>query len=80
MWLMLHLGVDISSSESSEGIIGSGYENSLVLSWLLVKLLGEELRTVSSPISSGCILVILPVARQMIFVSKHCQTTQCCYY
>ncbi len=53
MQLMLRLGVDLSSSESSEGSIGPGYENVVVLPWLLVKLFGKDLPIVSSPISSG---------------------------
>jgi hypothetical protein len=51
MRLMWRLGVDLSSSESSEGSIGPGYENVVVLPWLLVKPFGKDLSTVSSPIS-----------------------------
>ncbi len=55
MRLMLCLRVDISSSESSEGIIGLGYENVVVLPLLLVKRFGKGLRTVSSPnLSVSC--------------------------
>ncbi len=50
--LMRRLGVELSS-ESSEGSIGPGYENVVVLPWLLVKPLDIDLRTVSFPISSG---------------------------
>ena len=53
MRLMRRLGVELSSSESSEGSIGPGYENVVVLPWLLVKPFGKDLCTVSSPISSG---------------------------
>ncbi len=53
MRLMRRLGVELSSSESSEGSIGPGYENVVALPWLLVKPFGKDFRTVSSPISSG---------------------------
>jgi hypothetical protein len=53
MRLMRSLGVELSSFESSEGSIGPGYENVVVLPWLLVKPFGTGLHTVSSPISSG---------------------------
>jgi hypothetical protein len=53
MRLMRRLGVDISSFESSEGSIGPGYENVVVLPRPLVKPLGTDLCTVSYPISSG---------------------------
>ena len=53
MRLMRCLGVELSSSESSEGSIGPGYENVEVLPRLLVKPFDTDLRTVSSPISSG---------------------------
>jgi hypothetical protein len=56
MLLMRRLGVELLSSEPSEGSYGSigpGYENIVVLPWLLVKPFGKDLRTVSSPISSG---------------------------
>jgi hypothetical protein len=53
MRLMQRLGVELSSSEWSEGSIGPGYENVVILSWLLVNPFGKDLRTVSSPISSG---------------------------
>ena len=53
MRLMRRLGVDLSFSEYSEGSIGPGYENVMVLPWLLVKPFGKDFLTVSSPISSG---------------------------
>jgi hypothetical protein len=53
MRLMRRLGVELSSSESSEGSIDPGYENVVVLPRLLVKPFDTDHRTVSSPISSG---------------------------
>ena len=44
---------ELPSSESSEGSIGPGNENVVVLPRLLVKPFDTDLRTVSSPISSG---------------------------
>jgi hypothetical protein len=42
MRLMRRLGVELSSSDSSEGSIGPGYENGVVLPWLLVKCLWQR--------------------------------------
>jgi hypothetical protein len=63
MRLILRLGIDISSSESSEGIISPGYDNVVVLSWLLVKRFGKDLHSLISDFLRLllCILVILPV-------------------
>ncbi len=71
MRLMRRLGVDLSSTESSEGSIGPGYENVVVLPGF-----GEALwqRSPHSLISDYlrlllCMLVILPVIHR-IFVSR----------
>jgi hypothetical protein len=60
MGLMQRLGVELSSSESSEGSIGPGYEYVVVWPWLLVKPFGKDFHTVSSPISSGSCSASLP--------------------
>jgi hypothetical protein len=75
MQLMRSLGVDLSSSELSEGSISPGYENVVVLPWLLVKPFGKDLSTVSSPISSGSGSASLSSSLSHIVCCQ--QTAQC---
>ncbi len=68
MRLMRRLGVELSSSESSEVSIGPGYENVVVLPRLLVKPFGKDLRTVSSRFPQA--LALHPSRPHRTFVSR----------